>query len=41
LKTEDAKRLKKLERENGKLKRMAAEQLLEIDAFREIAKGDW
>ena len=39
LKAADAKRLKELERENGKLKRMVADQLLEIDALREIAKG--
>jgi transposase len=41
LKAEDAKRLKELERENGKLKRMVADQLLEIDALREIAEGNW
>ncbi len=41
LKAADAKRLKGLERENGKLKRMVADQLLEIDALKEIAKGDW
>jgi transposase-like protein len=41
LKADDAKRLKELERENGKLKRMVADQLLEIDALREIAKGNW
>ena len=40
LKADDAKRLKKLERENGKLKRMVAEQLLEIDALKEIARGN-
>ena len=41
LKADDAKRLKQLERENGKLKRMVAEQLLEIDALKEVAKGNW
>lgn len=41
MKAEDAKRLKELERENGKLKRMVADQLLEIDALKEIAKGNW
>jgi transposase-like protein len=41
LKAQDAKRLKELERENGKLKRMVAEQLLEVDALKEIAKGNW
>ena len=39
LKADDAKRLRELERENGKLKRMVADQLLEIDALKEIAKG--
>ena len=41
LKADDAKRLKELERENGKLKRMLAERLLEIDALKEVAKGSW
>lgn len=41
LKAEDARRLKELERENGRLKRMVADQLLEIDALKEIAKGNW
>jgi putative transposase len=41
LKADDAKRLKELERENQKLKRMVADQLLEIDALKEIARGNW
>lgn len=41
LKASDAKRLKELERENVKLKRMVADQLLEIDALKEIARGNW
>jgi len=41
LKADDAKRLKELERENGKLKRIVAEQLLEIDAWKEIGRGNW
>ncbi len=41
LKADDAKRLKELERENGKLKRMVADQLLEIDALKEVARGNW
>ncbi len=41
LKAADVKRLRELERENGKLKRMVADQLLEIDALKEIAKGNW
>lgn len=39
LKAEGVKRLKQLERENGKLKRMLAHQLLEIDALKQIANG--
>jgi len=41
LKAAEAKRLKELERENGKLKRMVADQLLELDALKEIARGNW
>ena len=41
LKADDAKRLRELERENGKLKRIVAEQLLEIDAWKEIGRGNW
>ena len=41
LKADDAKRLRELERENGKLKRIVAEQLLENQALKEIAKGNW
>ena len=40
-KADEAERLKELELENGKLKRMVAEQLLENQALREIAKGNW
>jgi putative transposase len=35
----DARRLKQLESENAKLKRMLAEQLLLNEGLREIAKG--
>src|SRR2546422_11636511 len=38
---EDVKRLKELERENGRLKRIVADKELEIDALREVAKGNW
>lgn len=38
---EDAKRLKELERENTRLKRIVADQVLENEALREIAKGNW
>lgn len=41
MKADDAKRLKELERENVRLKRIVADQLLENEALREIAKGNW
>lgn len=41
LKADDAKRLKELERENGRLKRIVADQALEIEGLREIARGKW
>ncbi len=41
MKADDAKRLKELERENVRLKRIVADQMLENDALREIAKGNW
>lgn len=41
LKASDAKRLKELERENQKLKRILADQLLENEALKEIARGNW
>ena len=41
LKADDAKRLKELERENVRWKRIVAEQLLENQALKEIAKGNF
>jgi putative transposase len=41
LKVEDAKRLKKLERENATLKRLLAEAELEKAALKEIARGNF
>jgi putative transposase len=41
LRADDAKRLKELERENGRLKRIVADQLLENQALREVARGNW
>ena len=41
MKADDAKRLKELERENARLKRIVADQALEIAALKEIAKGNW
>ena len=35
----DARRLKSLEAENAKLKRLVAEQLLAIDALKEFSRG--
>lgn len=37
----DAKRLKYLETENGKLKKMLADRLLEIDVLKEINAKKW
>jgi putative transposase len=41
LKADDAKRLKELDKENSQLKRIVAEQLLENQALKEIAKGNF
>ena len=41
MKADDAKRLKDLERENARLKRIVADKELEIDALREISRGNW
>jgi putative transposase len=41
MKADDAKRLKELERENARLKRIVADQALDISALREVAKGNW
>ena len=37
----DAKRLRELKHETGRLKRLVADQLLEIDALQEVAKRNW
>jgi putative transposase len=39
MKAEDVKRLKELEAENARLKRIVADQVLENQALKEIAKG--
>jgi len=39
MKADDAKRLKELERENGRLKRIMADQLLHIEGLKEISRG--
>lgn len=41
MKADDAKRLKELEKENARLKRIVADQALDIDALREVAKGNF
>jgi putative transposase len=41
MKANDAKRLKELERENQQLKRIVADQVLENQALKEIARGNW
>lgn len=41
MKTDDVKRLKELEAENARLKRIVADQVLEVAALKEIAKGNW
>ena len=41
MKGNDVKRLKELERENSQLKRIVADKELEIDALREVAKGNF
>src|SRR4051794_21783250 len=39
MKADDAKRLRELERENARLKKIVADQVLENEALKEVAKG--
>ncbi len=41
MKANDAKRLKELESENARLKKIVADQALDIDMLREISKGNF
>ena len=41
MKADDARRLRELEREHARLKRIVAGKELEIDALKEIARGNW
>jgi transposase len=41
MKADDVKRLKELEAENQRLKRIVADQVLENQALKEVAKGNW
>jgi putative transposase len=41
MKADDVKRLKELEVENARLKRIVADQTLEVAALREVNRGNW
>jgi putative transposase len=41
LKTDDVKRLKELEAENARLKRIVADKELQIQALKELGRGTW
>ena len=41
MKAQDAKRLKELEKENTRLKRLLAEQALDIDMLKELSRGNF
>jgi putative transposase len=41
MKADDVKLLKEVQRENSQLKRIVADKELEIDALKEVAKGNW
>jgi putative transposase len=41
MKAEGAKRLRELERENGRLKQVVADQALDIQALKEISRGNF
>src|ERR1700683_4298353 len=41
MKAEDVKRLKELEAENARLKRIVADQALNIAALNEVSRGNW
>ena len=41
MKAEEAKRLKELERENSRLKKLVADQALDIDMLKELAEGNF
>src|SRR5579884_1727130 len=41
MKADDVKRLKKLEAENARLKRIVADQILENQALREVSRENW
>jgi putative transposase len=41
LKAEDVKRLKELETQNARLKRIVADKELQIEALKELGRGNW
>ena len=41
LQTRDVQRLKELEKENARLKRLLAERDLEVDCLKEVASKNW
>lgn len=41
MKADDAKRMKELERENGRLKKIVADQALDIDMLKELNRGNF
>ena len=41
MKADDAKRLKELEKENVRLKRIVADQALDIDMLKELNRGNF
>ena len=41
MKADDAKRLKELEKENQRLKKIVADQVLDIAMLKEVAKGNF
>ena len=41
MKAEDAKRLKELEKQNARLKKLVAEQALDIDMLKELSRGNF
>ena len=41
MKADEAKWLKELERENARLKKLVAEQALDIDMLKELAEGNF
>lgn len=41
MRTIDAKRLRELEKENGRLKKIVADQAIDLSILREVAKGNF